>query len=247
MESNSSTDSPSDFSTLSADTTGETPFDAEHTADEVIIFYRKMSISTTRRLPAENVSEGAALYVFETVKKTTKTMVSHSLTAPAQMLKNSRLGHARNTMRSATRREQADPTSPTSSPQAEMHIPMSAPSPGPVYRPKVQVFSDEMPGWPKYPEARTSNSNRDTATSPPTPSVNHVATHGQATPTNSTFASRAPPLAHPWDTPLVATVNQTPLSTSPPSVFQVAPPDVTVHPSGSFVTTADTLKNPVSG
>lgn len=75
-----STESLSDDSTLSSDTGPEIPFNAgmcmfyvsvvcnydlctmiyaEHTSDEVAIFYRKVTISTTRRLPAQNISEGA--------------------------------------------------------------------------------------------------------------------------------------------------------------------------------------------
>lgn len=150
-----------------------------------------------------------------------------------------RLGHASNPMCRATGREEADPASVASPLHAEIPTPMSTSSPAlpeTVYRPVIQVFGDEIPGWPKYPEARSSVLNGDTATSPPTPSVNHVATYGQATPTVSTFAPQAPPLAHPWNTPLVATGNQPPLSVSPPSVSQVALPDIAVRPSGSFVT-----------
>lgn len=83
MTSNASTDSLPDGSTLSADAARETPLNAgmymfnmcvvgvwhittiyaEHTSDEVATFYQKVSISTTRRLPAKNVSEGAGTCV----------------------------------------------------------------------------------------------------------------------------------------------------------------------------------------
>lgn len=143
-----------------------------------------------------------------------------------------RFDRTSNSRRRATGREEAGPASITSSPQAEMHVPMSASSPalpGPVYRPNVQVFVDEMPGWPKYPEARSNDLNGDTVTSPPTPSVNHTATHRQATSTNRTFISHAASLSHPWDSPFVATGIQPPSSTSPPSISHAAPPDIAVH------------------
>ena len=84
---------------------------AEDASDEVASFFQVMTMSTTRRLPAKNanVLEGictqfghfplenflllpcfSAPYVYETVKKSTRTLISHSLTPPAQMLIKSR-------------------------------------------------------------------------------------------------------------------------------------------------------------
>lgn len=144
-------------------------------------------------------------------------------------------------MRRASRREEADPASVASPRLAETHTPMSTSSPalpGPVFRPNVQVFGDEMPGWPKYPEARLSDLNEDTDL--PTSSVNHAARHRQATPTISTIAPRASPHAHLWDTPFVYTGNPPLLSASPPSVSQVAPPDIDICLHGSFGINTDT-------
>ncbi len=166
---------------------------AEDASDEVASFFQVMTMSTTRRLPAKNanVLEGictqfghfplenflllpcfSAPYVYETVKKTTRTLISHSLTPPAQMLIKSRyvsrsslhgpfvkfscltpseLG--RTSTHRATAREEMDPASMPSPPQAGTRVSTSSPStahPGLGYRPKVKVFADEIPGWPRY-------------------------------------------------------------------------------------------------
>ncbi|KJA13021.1 hypothetical protein HYPSUDRAFT_209894 [Hypholoma sublateritium FD-334 SS-4] len=246
MPNNESTDSLSDVSSLSS-VDGPEPFNAEDVSDEVANFYQKMSITTTRRLPAKNVQEGTPPYIFETVKKTTRTVISHSLHPPVQMLKRSRLSHASDFMHKASRRDEAGiissaAASPPQTEIADMHAPMSAPLPAPrgrTKRPIVQVFADEIPGWPRYPDSPPGDVNSDAAISPPAPSMNHATVNGEATPTLSAITSQIASLAPAGDNTNVAAGNQLPVSASAPSVSEITPPNAAVRPSGPFVNADD--------
>ncbi len=104
----------------------------------------------------------------------------------------------------------------------------------------MKVFSDEIPGWPRYPDFPSSNLSGYTATSPPTPFANHAVADGQATPTISAVDLQSPPLPHPEHASLAQTDNQVPLNVSTTVAPQIAPPVSAVRPSVSFATTSGT-------
>ncbi len=114
--------------------------------------------------------------------------------------------------------------------------------PGSGYRPRVKVYTDEIPGWPRYPDAPSSDLNGNMGASPSPPSVNHAAADGQATPTISAVDLQSPLLAHPSFTSLAQTGNQAPLNASLTPASQIAPSDSAV-PSASFVTTSGATRS----
>ncbi len=131
------------------------------------------------------------------------------------------------------RGEEADPASIPPQPQTGTRVSTSSSSaalPGLGYRPKVKVFSDEIPGWPRYPDFPSSNLSGYTATSPPTPFANHAVADGQATPTISAVDLQSPPLPHPEHASLAQTDNQVPLNVSTTVAPQIAPPVSAVRP-----------------
>ena len=83
--------------------------------------------------------------------------------------------------------------------QAAEHVPVVEPpstTPAPIYRPRVQVFADEIPGWPVYPDSLSNTLNGDaalangdtTASAPSTTPTNYITPHVQETPTVSSAA-----------------------------------------------------------
>ncbi len=130
-----------------------------------------------------------------------------------------------------------------SPPQAGTRVSTSSPStahPGLGYRPKVKVFADEIPGWPRYSDFPSSDLDGSAAPSPPTPSANQASADGQATPTISAVNIQSLPPAHSGDATLAQTGNQAPLNASSTAAPQITPPDAAVPPSASFATTSGT-------
>ena len=117
-----------------------------------------------------------------------------------------------------------------------------AATPGSGYRPKVKVYADEIPGWPRYPDHPSSDLSGNTAASTPTPSANHAAADGQATPTISAVDLQSTPPALPSHTSLAQTGDQVLLNASLTPTPQIAPSDTAV-PSASFATTSGATRS----
>ena len=119
-----------------------------------------------------------------------------------------------------------------SPPQAGTRVSTSSPStahPGLGYRPKVKVFADEIPGWPRYSDFPSSDLDGSAAPSPPTPSANQASADGQATPTIS-----------------AVDLQSAPLNASSTAMGPNVLPDSAIRPSVSFATTSGTTHSAIA-